>query len=67
MVTNGKLANGSVQGVVSWMDCHQARPRALELARGYADLARQALGRIPAGPARLALEEVLHYVLERDL
>ncbi len=67
LVTNGKLANGSVQEVVSWMDFHHARPRALKLARGYADRAMTALDRIPAGPARLALEEVLNYVLERDL
>ena len=67
LVTNGKLQNGHVQEVVTWMDGHGARPRALELAREYADKARAALARIPAGPARTALEEVLEYVLERDL
>lgn len=66
LVSNGKLQNGSVQEVVTWMDGHQARPRALELARSYAEKARQALNRVPAGPARIALEEVLEYVLERD-
>jgi octaprenyl-diphosphate synthase len=67
LVSNGKLQNGSVQEVVTWMDGHQARPRALDLARAYADKARHALNRVPAGPARIALEEVLEYVLERDL
>lgn len=67
LVSNGKLANGGVQEVVTWMNGHQARPRALELAQTYAERARQALNRVPAGPARIALEEVLAYVLERDL
>lgn len=67
LVSNGKLQNGGVQEVVTWMDGHQARTRALALARGYADKARQSLVRIPAGSARNALEELLEYVLERDL
>ncbi|MEW6277927.1 MAG: polyprenyl synthetase family protein [Candidatus Eremiobacterota bacterium] len=66
LLSNGKLANGGLQDVVGWMDAHQARGRSMELARGYADRARQALRSLPPSQARSALDELLDYILTRD-
>jgi geranylgeranyl pyrophosphate synthase len=60
-------AEDAVAGVVAWERAGPAISEALDLARHYGSRARALLSEFPASPDRTVLEELVDFVIERNV
>jgi octaprenyl-diphosphate synthase len=66
LLAHEQLDSGDMAALIQWMDEHDSRTQALELAEQYIAEAREALLQTPPGSTRQSLEELLEYVMKRE-